>query len=157
MATAMRTSNRQVVVRQKRWAAVTLAASTLAVGGIAVLPWFNKSLGHRSGSGRTFYQNYAVGADNVFVYFAIVIAFVVIATVAFIGTSRVSSWVGIALGAFMLADGGWKMGAWLNIETEFNLAPGVGFYSLMAGASLALVASVMLLVNSYAHPTLEED
>ncbi len=157
MATAIRTNDRSIITRQRRWAVVTLGATLMVVVGITMLPWFNKQLGHRSGGGRTFFQNYALGADDVILYFAVIVAYVGVATIAFIGPSRIGSWIGIAVAAFTLADASWKMSAWLQIDTEFTLSPGVGFFSVMAGAGVMLVASVMVLANSYAAAPLADD
>lgn len=127
---------------------MTVAGSILAVMGYLVLPWFNKAAVFRAGAGLTFFQWYGQG-QSMIPYWVAIIAFVAATAAAFTRATKWSAWAGIALAVIAIADVSWKMSAMLLVPTPLRLTPGVGYYSLMAGAALVLVGSIMRLVRAH--------
>lgn len=132
---------------QRIWPLLTVAGSVFAVMGLIVLPWFNKAAEFRAGAGLTFFQ-WHQQTHSMIPYWVAIIAYVAVAAAAFTRATKWSSWAGIALASITFADASWKMSAMLLVPTPLTITPGVGYYSLMAGASLVLVGSIMRLVRA---------
>jgi hypothetical protein len=140
--------SQEFMTGQRVWASITVAGTVLAILGMIVLPWFNKAAGFRSGAGLTFFQ-WHQQTQSMIPYWVALIAYVAVAIVAFTKSTRWSAWAGIALACITIADASWKMSAMLLVPTPLDLSNGVGFYSLMAGAALVLVGSIMRLVQAH--------
>jgi len=136
-----------MTTRQGSWATLTVAGTVLAVLGMIVLPWYNRAAEFRSGGGLTFFQWYEQ-SQSMIPYWVALIAYIVIAGVAFTKATEWSAWAGIALACVTFADASWKMSSMLLVPTPLDLSPGVGYYSLMAGAAMVLIGSIMRLVQA---------
>jgi len=136
-----------MVTMQSTWAGVTVAGSFLAILGMIVLPWYNRAAEFRSGGGLTFFQWYEQ-TYSMIPYWVALIAYIVIAAVAFTKATEWSAWAGIAIACLTFADASWKMSAMLLVPTPLDLSPGVGYYSLMAGAALVLIGSIQRLIQA---------
>lgn len=136
-----------MVTRQSFWAWLTVAGSFLVILGLIVLPWFNKAATFRSGGGLTFFQWYQQ-TQSMIPYWVALIAYVVVAGVAFTKATQWSAWAGVGLACVTFADASWKMSSMLLVPTPLDLSPGVGYYSLMAGAAMVLIGSIQRLVQA---------
>ena len=139
--------SQEFLTGQRVWASLTVAGSVLAIMGMIVLPWFNKAAAFRSGAGLTFFQ-WHQQTQSMIPYWVALLAYVVVAVVAFTKPTQWSAWAGIVLASITFADASWKMSAMLLVPTPLDLSIGVGFYALMAGAALVLVGSTMRLVRA---------
>ena len=140
--------SQEFMTGQRMWASITVAGTVLAILGMIVLPWFNKAAEFRSGAGLTFFQ-WHQQTQSMIPYWVALIAYVTVAIVAFTKSTQWSAWAGIALASITIADASWKMSAMLLVPTPLDLSIGVGFYSLMAGAALVLIGSIMRLVQAH--------
>ena len=140
--------SQEFMTGQRMWASITVAGTVLAILGMIVLPWFNKAAEFRAGAGLTFFQ-WHQQTQSMIPYWVALIAYITVAIVAFTKSTQWSAWAGIALACITIADASWKMSAMLLVPTPLDLSVGVGFYSLMAGAVLVLVGSIMRLVQAH--------
>ena len=140
--------SQEFMTGQRLWASLTVAGTVLAILGMIVLPWFNKAAEFRSGAGLTFFQ-WHQQTQSMIPYWVALVAYITVAVVAFTKSTQWSAWAGIALACITIADASWKMSAMLLVPTPLDLSIGVGFYSLMAGAVLVLIGSIMRLVQAH--------
>ncbi|MEA3511193.1 MAG: hypothetical protein U9R51_07135 [Actinomycetota bacterium] len=140
---------RSVALGRRKWGILTLGGVGFATAGIAVLPWFIRTIGPRHRLGSSFIETFDTSAGARAFYVLIVAALVGVAFFAMSDPGRISSWAGIVLAAVMLADGSWKMAEVMNAPAPTDILIGPGYYALMAGSAAVLVSSIMLLVGTY--------
>jgi hypothetical protein len=135
---------------RRRWGITALVGAGFVVAGMVVLPWFIRTLGPRERLGSSFIETFDTSVGARALYVVIVAGFVGVAFFAMSDPGRVSSWAGVVLAALMLGDGSWKMAEVLNAPAPTGIVIGPGYYALMAGSVAVLIASIMLLIGTYA-------
>ncbi len=158
VSTAEQSKIRSIVLGRGRWGIVALGGVVFATVGIAVLPWFIRTIGPRHRLGSSFIETFGTSTGARSLYILVVAGFVGVAFFAISDPGRVSSWFGIVLATVMLADGSWKMAEVLNVPAPTDIQIGPGYYALMAGSAAVLIASIMMLIGTYrlAHATIDE-
>lgn len=142
---------------RRKWGILALGGAGFVAVGIAVLPWFIRTIASRHRSGTSFIETFGTSVGSRMFYVLVVAGFVAVVFFAMSDPGKISCWVGIVLATGMLADGSWKMAEVLNAPAPTNIVIGPGYYALAVGAIAVLVANIMLLIGTYSHAGLPID
>ena len=158
VATPRQSDVRSIALGRRKWGILVLGGVGFAIAGIVVFPWFIRTIGPRHRVGSSFLETFGTSAGARALYVLVVITFIGIAISAMSEPGRISCWVGIVLASVMLADGSWKMAEVLNAPAPTDIVIGPGYYALMTGTAVVLIASIVLLVGAHRHapPTIGE-